>query len=598
MGKTTIDGMAVRSSKKRPVVSSSTHIRPVDMTTRSSSVRAVVEAKQKEVRTLAAKVADPSEFLNPVESFGAQEEKESKHYSMKAGAGWSDLLTSAQSEMPMLPEPKRIASSVQEDFVAPTEGWDDEFDSDNDMDEDELGLGFDEEIEKPKRRKSQKKYRRHRRMPIGRVVAVVVVCLLLVMGGALYFWGDGLISKLTNGKSGLWDTLSAMVSDEVPFETDANGRTNVLVFGTGGYNMEGETANGQHGGAQLTDSIMVISIDQKTKDVALLSLPRDLKVTAACSAGKVNEVYWCNNKSGTDEEGGARAMMEAIGEILDVDFQYYAHVNWASLIDVINAIGGITITLDEDINDYGWTGAVAKAGEPMEVNGEQALGLARARHGTSGGDFTRGNTQQKIVEGIVAKVTEKGLGINDVFNILNILGDNLRSNFSADNIKAGMRLAAGFNASTIRQVPLIDYQNGISYMTTATINEISYVIPVAGQNNYQDIQDYVKQMFSSDAKTREGAKTAVYNATSGYGVAGAEKKRLVESGFIVNTVGDANVGTCKQKYCLFALSDDKPETQKALEAFYGMPALTAEALPEGVASGDLDFIILVGEQES
>lgn len=601
MGKTTIDGMAVRSSKKRPVVSTRAPKKLVDMTTRQP--RRVAQTNDytdyADSSTPMQKRAipdDTGEFLEPVESFGFDDVEKNTHtVGEKNGADWSDLLTSMQREMPLPPEPKRI-EAVQREFASPTDGWDDELDSENETDELDFGLGS--ELEKPRRHKSTKIYKRRKHASMKRVVAIVVVCLLLVLGGVIYFWGDGLISRLTNGKSGLWSTLSAMISDEIPFETDANGRTNVLVFGTGGYNMEGETADGQHGGAQLTDSIMVVSVDQKTKDVALLSLPRDLKVTAACSAGKVNEVYWCNNKSGTDEEGGAQAMMKEIGAILGVDFQYYAHVNWASLIDIVDTIGGITVTLDEDINDYGWTGAVAKAGEPMEINGEQALGLARARHGTAGGDFTRGNTQQKIVGGIVDKVISNGLGISEAFNLLNILGDNLRSNFSADNIKAGMRLLSGFSVESIRQVPLIDYSNGINYMTTAMINEISYVVPTAGQNNYQDIQEYVKQMFSSDPKAREGAKIAVYNATNEYGVAGAERNRLVDAGFTINTVGDANTETCAQKYCLFAINEDKPETKKALEEFYGMQVLGPEELPDGVATSGLDFVILVGEQNS
>lgn len=140
--------------------------------------------------------------------------------------------------------------------------------------------------------------------------------------------GDAIISRLTNGNSGLWDAFHSLVSEEVPFETDEHGRTNVLIFGTEGYDMAGSAHGGTHDGAQLTDSIMVISFDQKTKDVALLSLPRDLKVSMACSAGKINEVFWCNNQGGDNEEAGALALAEQLGEIIGIDFQYWAHVNW------------------------------------------------------------------------------------------------------------------------------------------------------------------------------------------------------------------------------------------------------------------------------
>ncbi len=67
---------------------------------------------------------------------------------------------------------------------------------------------------------------------------------------------------------------------------------------------------------------------------------------------------------------------------------------------------------------------MAKAGEPLTVDGTKALGLARARHGTTGGDFTRGNTQQKIVEGIAQKVLlQNGVGVNEALGLLKYSGE-------------------------------------------------------------------------------------------------------------------------------------------------------------------------------
>ena len=158
--------------------------------------------------------------------------------------------------------------------------------------------------------------------------------------------------------------------------------------------------------------------------------------------------------------------MQQLEQVLGIKFQYWAHVNWGSLVDIVNTLGGVTVTLDEDINDSGWTNVVAHAGVPIEINGEQALGLARARHGTMGGDFTRGNTQQKIVEGIIQKVIDNGIGLNEALGLLSILGDNLRTNFSSDNIKAGLKMITGFNVSSMRNVQLADYQNNVYYVTT------------------------------------------------------------------------------------------------------------------------------------
>ena len=213
--------------------------------------------------------------------------------------------------------------------------------------------------------------------------------------------------------------------------------------------MEGEEGNGIHDGAQLTDSIMVISLNQDNGDVAMLSLPRDLKTSPICTAtGKINEIYWCNNMNGDNEQAGAEALMTEVSDILGLDFQYYAHVNWGSLVQVVDLLDGITITLDEDISDYYWTGAVFKAGVEYTINGEEALGLARARHGTTGGDFSRGASQQKILIGIKDKVSEKNLSLTEIIDLASTIGDNLRTNFSVEEIKTLAHLASDFDFDT------------------------------------------------------------------------------------------------------------------------------------------------------
>lgn len=601
MAKTTIDGLKVREpSPKRHInnsaKTSSAHI--VDMSTKRSA-KSFTSARKKMLHSIdqiRGHKASASSFLDPVQSFDFDSEPAAlpDRGFVEAEADWSNLLDDFNNDSP---KPKQLAlpASTQdhnqtEDLLS---AW-----GDDTANSHVLSDSFTDDTPISPSPSSKKHHRAHRKKHhIGRIIAITAACLLIIAGGVFYKWGDELISRLTGGNSGLWDALVSFVSDEVPFETDTNGRTNVLVFGTEGYNMNGDTAQGAHDGAQLTDSIMVISFDQKTKDVALLSLPRDLKVAMACSAGKINEVFWCHNQDGNNETAGAQALMDQVSMILGVNFQYYAHINWASLIDIIDTLGGITVTLDEDINDYGWTNAVAQAGVPITVNGEQALGLARARHGTVGGDFTRGNTQQKIVEGIVSKVVENGIGVTEALNLLNILGDNLRSNFSTDNVKAGIHLVSGFNIANIRQVPLISYDNNILYITTATINDISYVVPSAGANDYSKIQEYVAEMFSSDPAVREQARIVVYNASGQFGVASAERVRLQNDDYDVVDVGDAEIGSCLENYCLYVINDNFPATSASLAERYGVAIRGRDELPESITPGDVDFILILGFSE-
>lgn len=468
---------------------------------------------------------------------------------------------------------KRKAAA--DDFLKPVEAFDFDFTEDD--------------IKKSSKhnKKPRKKWSKKRKVLT--IIASVLAALLLVF----LIWGNAIISKLTGGNSNVFDAIGMIWSD-VPLKTDKNGRTNILAFGTSGYNMEGEEGGGIHDGAQLTDSIMVISLNQETKDVAMVNLPRDLKVADACSAGKINEVYWCNNQNGDDEKAGAEALQKTVEEILDIDIQYYAHVDWGALIQVVDAIGGITITLDEDINDS-WTKTYISAGEIVELNGEQALGLARARHGTAGGDFTRGNSQQKILTAIAQKIKDRGLGVGETINLANTLGDNLRTDFNADEIKTVANLLDEIDFNTIRQVPLSDPENGINYVSTVTINGVSYVVPSAGINNYSDIQEYIKRMFSNDVAVREGANIMILNGSSKPGVAEEEKGKLEDDGYKVGYAGNADhtyTGTM-----VYVLNDKKSGTKNALAQRYGVQVQTADQLPEAVQADGFDFVIILGNSD-
>lgn len=589
MSKTTIDGLKVResSSSKRPVetVRSSSHA--IDMMKRPTSTKPVVSRQRQALIDSIDSIKrknSTNEFLDPVQTFDFDSEYVDNASDFTTGSDWSDLLGDLEQVSIGEKTPKTKERTSTNNFL---NSWGEDGQSDF------LNQGSDDDIEQPDP-PTRAKRPHHKKRHLARNITIAFICLLVIGGGVVYKWGDELISRLTGGKSGLWDAIVSVVSDEVPFAEDQNGHTNVLIFGTEGYNMNGDTAHGTHDGAQLTDSIMVASLDQKTKDVALLSLPRDLKVPMACSVGKINEVFWCNNQDGTNEQAGAEALMKQVGDVLGIKFQYYAHINWASLIDIIDTIGGITVTLDENIADYDYTGAVAQAGVPIQVNGEQALGLARARHGTQGGDFTRGNTQQKIVEAIISKVMQNGIGAGEALNILNILGDNFRSNFSTDNIKAGVRVLTDFNVANIRQVPLVDYETNTFYMTTDTINNVSYVIPSAGVNNYTKIQEYVAEMFSSNPTAREHARIAIYNASGQYGVAGAERSRLQDDGYNVVSIGDTTTGSCASKYCVYVVGQDFPATTTALAERYGISVKSGDELPSDIDPGETDIIILLG----
>ncbi len=443
-----------------------------------------------------------------------------------------------------------------------------------------------------KKAKKDAKKKPSKKRKIITITALVIVLLMIGVVIWAIFWGNDIIAKITGGRGNIFDFF---VETYEPLKTDANGRTNILAIGTGGYNMDGDEGNGVHDGAQLTDSIMLISFDQNTGDVAMISLPRDLKGPATCtSTGKINEVYWCNGGGGDasveQEEKAATAVMDAVGSILGVDIQYYAHLNWGSLASIVDLLGGITITLDEDINDYNYTGAVFKAGVPYDIDGAQAVGLARARHGTAGGDFSRGQSQQKIIVGIKNKLLEKQLSIPDMLSLVSTLGDNLRTNFSVAEIKTLGHDLTTLDFDVMRHISLYP-----DYMTTGMLNGISYVLPKAGAGNYKTIQLYVAKQLSSDPRDYEEPTIAIYNASDTDGLASEEKIKLENKGYTINLIDNAPEGEYEQGTSVYVINPEKAGTKRMLEEEYNYTPKGKDELPTTITP-NYDFIIILNNK--
>lgn len=469
-------------------------------------------------------------------------------------------------------ERERTKLKATEDFLKPISSLNFDLSSDD--------LRSDDNYRNP----GKKQHRKLALKIFGAVSGVLILCLV-----GLFIWSNGLISKITDGESGLLDLLGAGAE----LRTDSRGRTNVLAFGTSGYEMSGSG----HDGAELTDSIMIISLDKASKDVAMISLPRDLYVGNTCTdTGKINEVYWCSNQNGNSEKSGAEALINTVESMVGIDIQYRVHVDWGALMQIVDGIGGITVTLDNDVDDPDYTEISIRAGVPTQLDGIHAVGLARARHGTIGGDFSRSENQQKILSAIQAKIVGEKISLTTAINLINAAGDNIRMNFSVDELKTVFALAHDISLGSMRQIPLIDFEDySKSYITTSDINGVSYVIPSEGIGQYDAIKTYVAKMLSADATSRENAKILVLNGSGTPGVAATERGALEDAGYTVVNIGDAPDGYhFSDAYTVYDVTDKNPGTKSGLAVKYHLTVRGASELPEGINTDGVDFVVIVG----
>lgn len=177
--------------------------------------------------------------------------------------------------------------------------------------------------------------------------------------------------------------------------------TNILIAGIGGK---------WHDGADLTDSIMLASLNGETKHITLLSIPRDLYVSYGekWGAWRINTLY----DLGKRDKVGIKYLADKVREITGQQIDQYVVIDFSGFKEVIDILWWVDIDVPEDLidreypdNNWGYTTFSVKKWL-QTFDGETALKYARSRHSTS--DFDRSNRQQLILKAIKEKAKDLG----------------------------------------------------------------------------------------------------------------------------------------------------------------------------------------------
>ena len=155
-----------------------------------------------------------------------------------------------------------------------------------------------------------------------------------------------------------------------------DGPFNVLVLGADERPESGEEGS-------RTDTIMLVRVDPKTGDVRLLSVPRDLLVEIA--PGQEDRINAAYNFGGIDQT------ITTFEDFSDVDVDHYVVVDFEGFTDIIDAMGGVEVDVEDEIPP-----SVKIEDGLQKLNGRQALFYARYR-GTAGSDLDRIRRQQQLV---------------------------------------------------------------------------------------------------------------------------------------------------------------------------------------------------------
>jgi polyisoprenyl-teichoic acid--peptidoglycan teichoic acid transferase len=463
--------------------------------------------------------------------------------------------------------------------------------------------------EQPKQRRTL--FRRRLKKPLTRKqkiirrIAIILVVIALAVAGYVAFRAFLASNQVLKGN--IFD-----IFQNQPLKMDANGRSNIVVFGTS------EDDPG-HEGALLTDSIMVISVDQNKHNAYLVSIPRDLWVEygQACNSGyegRINEVYSCYSSDGKNEAQGSKALMKKVGEITGLETQYYVHMNYGVLVDTVDAVGGVSVTIDSEDprgifdDNFDWkcnyqcNYVKYKNGPTGLMDGEHALALARARgasgntYGLAGANFDREKYQRKILIALKDRAASAGTltNVGKVTGLIDAMGKNLRTNFATSEIRTLMSIGTDTPSKSIKSVELNNRDNPL--VTGTMVNGASVLVPSAGINDFTEIQAYIRKKISSDPVVREEANIAVLNGTTVIGLAQTEADALSAKDYTIVSTGNAP-STDYTKTTVYRLNkDDMDGTAKALAKRYSVKLKTTT--PDFTVAEGADFIVIIGADRS
>jgi LCP family protein required for cell wall assembly len=308
---------------------------------------------------------------------------------------------------------------------------------------------------------------------------------------------------------------------------EKTGNINILILGKGG---------GKHEGPDLTDTIIVATINPNKNSVNLISIPRDLWVPDL--QAKVNTAYTYGQEKG---DQGKLLAKTIVGKITGKQIDYVLVIDFSAFINLIDHLGGIDVNVrralddyqyplegkeddpcdhtDEEIIDLSTQIATGSASETdafpcrykhihydqgiQHMNGQQALEFVRSRHGLNGegSDFARSQRQQDVIDAIQRKAFSLGIILNPikVIGAFNIVKDNLDTNAQLNEIDDFINLAGKMQNAKITSA-VIDIGSDeeerkglLIHPPISSQQRLQWVlIPRVGDGNFTEITDYIK----------------------------------------------------------------------------------------------------------
>lgn len=336
---------------------------------------------------------------------------------------------------------------------------------------------------------------------------IIIFFIFIIIGLTVYLFTNNVFSRMTS---------SDIPADEVYIYDPVN----VLVLGVDAGNLEDKTGNSP----KRSDTIMLIRYIPQTREVYMLSIPRDTRIHYDGKFMKINAV---------NAIGGPEAAISTIEEMLNVDINYYVSIDYEGFRECIDAIGGVDVTIDRDMDYDAYDISIHfKKGEKVHLNGELAEQYVRWRKNNDGtgyamGDLGRIETQQ----GFLLTLADKLKSPSTILRLPKLV--NTASKYVETNMSPSRMVRYFFKLKGIAKK---DIHNETLAGTPEYIGGISYYIW-----NKEDSKEYLNNFRGNKEKKEEEnaevdrtkVNVIILNSTSVNGLARYYKEKLTALGYNV-----------------------------------------------------------------
>lgn len=454
-----------------------------------------------------------------------------------------------------------------------------------------------------RRQEERERLQRHRHWCKAAVVILVAgACAFVLWMGIASAWGA--LRALS-----VQSVLTIAASD---LPVDTYGHTNILLLG-----------QGDDAGEDLTDTIMIASLDTTQNNAVLLSLPRDLyflRFKNLREAGKINIVYRdlkARNRANGMEENEAslealNGLAAEIGDALQIELHGIIKIDFDGFVEAVDAIGGIDVDVPQDIvdtayptSDYGYQTFSINAG-PQHLDGATALKYVRSRHTTS--DFDRSARQQQVISAIVDNVRSEGLlkKAQTILALQDIVNRHVEKTMDLSQILGLAKAGSNIERENIFTMQLSD-RNGLygdivepgGFLYTPPrdlFGGAAVLLPVSIPEypvTWKQILTLTHLLIDLRTPYLSHPTFAVLNAGAKEGTARKLSTELTRYGFTVNRVANASTG---KQDAAFVAAGDETKTEQA-QFFANMLGLPLEEAPAGLSPDErADVMIILGKQ--